>query len=156
MLNDYEINELNEHGLYTTGQFAKMFDIEKSTLHDYDKIGLISPQIKGDNNYRYYSWQQFDDITLILTLRELDMPILEIKKYVENRTPEKFAKLLNKTAAQLEERLAQILRLQKFINGRRSITEEALNAELNKIKIQHLPEEFFYVTAFDGNPYVIE
>lgn len=156
MLNDYEINELNEHGLYTTGQFAKMFDIEKSTLHYYDKIGLISPQIKGDNNYRYYSWQQFDDITLILTLRELDMPILEIKKYVENRTPEKFAKLLNKTAAQLEERLAQILRLQKFINGRRSITEEALNAELNKIKIQHLPEEFFYVTAFDGNPYVIE
>ena len=70
MLNDYEINELNEHGLYTTGQFAKMFDIEKSTLHYYDKIGLISPQIKGDNNYRYYSWQQFDDITLILTLRE--------------------------------------------------------------------------------------
>lgn len=53
MLNDYEINELNEHGLYTTGQFAKMFDIEKSTLHYYDKIGLISPQIKGDNNYRY-------------------------------------------------------------------------------------------------------
>ena len=156
MLNEQEIKELNARGLYTTGQFAKMFDIEKSMLHYYDSIGLISPQTKGENNYRYYSWQQFDEITLILTLRELDMPVSAIKEYIKNRTPEKFAKLLNETSTELEERLGQILRLQKFINGRRKITEEALNATLNEIKIQHFPKDFFYVTSFDGDPYVIE
>lgn len=156
MLNEKEINELNNKGLYTTGQFAKMFDIEKSTLHYYDSIGLISPLITGDNKYRYYSWQQFDEITLILTLRELGMPVAEIKEYIKNRTPQRFAQLLNETSDELEKRLSTILRLQKFINGRRKITEEAINAKTDMIQIQDFPEEYFYVTRFEGDPHIID
>lgn len=156
MLNEKEINELNNKGLYTTGQFAKMFSIEKSTLHYYDNIGLISPLLTGSNGYRYYSWQQFDEIALILTLRELDMPVSDIKEYIKNRSPERFARLLNETSDELEKRLSTILRLQKFINVRRKMTEEALNAETGIVQIQEYPEEYFYVTHFDGDPHIID
>lgn len=156
MLNEKQINELNSKGLYTTGQFCKMLNIEKSTLHYYDSIGLFSPSVTGENGYRYYSWRQFDEIVLIITLRELDMPISEIKEYIKHRTPEIFLQFLNEASDELEKKLQVILKLQKFINGRRKITEEALNAKTGTVQVQDFPEEYFYVTPFEGDPDIID
>ena len=47
---------MNKENLYLTiAQFAKLHNVNKRTLHYYAKIGLFSPNYKGENNYRYYS-----------------------------------------------------------------------------------------------------
>ena len=38
----------------TVGQLAKLLGIKNRTLHYYDEIGLFSPNVKGENGYRYY------------------------------------------------------------------------------------------------------
>ena len=48
--------------LFTTGQFARLHHLNKRTLHYYDEIGLFSPAFKGENDYRYYTWQQSADL----------------------------------------------------------------------------------------------
>jgi len=61
-------------------ELAKLVDINKRTLHYYDEIGLFSPEFKGENEYRYYTLKQVFDLSLILSLKELNMPLAEIKK----------------------------------------------------------------------------
>ena len=36
-----------------TGDFARLCGTNKRTLIHYDEIGLFSPEIKGENGYRY-------------------------------------------------------------------------------------------------------
>ena len=37
---------------FTTGEFAKIFDVKKQTLFHYDSCGIFKPDIIGENGYR--------------------------------------------------------------------------------------------------------
>ena len=65
----------NKKYLYTTGQFAKLNGVNKRTLHYYDEIGLFSPEIKGENGYRYYTCFQTVQLELILILRKIGLDV---------------------------------------------------------------------------------
>ena len=56
---------------YTTGEFARFFNIKKDTLFYYDKIGLFHPEGVGGNGYRYYSDAQINTFSTLLSLREM-------------------------------------------------------------------------------------
>lgn len=45
----------NKQVYFTTGEFAKIVGVSKHTLFHYDKLGIFSPELKGENEYRYYS-----------------------------------------------------------------------------------------------------
>ena len=45
----------------TTAQFAKLHEVNKRTLHYYDKIGLFRPLNKTEYGYRYYDISQSID-----------------------------------------------------------------------------------------------
>ena len=62
----------------------------------YDKIGLFSPEIKLENGYRFYSFDQLDVFDVIQTLRELDVSLEEIKGYMNQRSPKRLLKLFRK------------------------------------------------------------
>lgn len=76
----------NDKILFTAGQFAKLHNINKRTLHYYDDIGLFSPTHKGENGYRYYTYLQSPTLEMLLTLRELNMSIEEIAQYMAHRS----------------------------------------------------------------------
>ncbi|MCC5894124.1 MAG: MerR family transcriptional regulator [Alkalibacterium sp.] len=63
-----------------TAELAALLSINKRTLHYYDAIGLFSPERRESNGYRYYSLTQIMDLSIILSLRELDMPLTDIKE----------------------------------------------------------------------------
>ena len=46
---------MKEKQYFTTGEFAKICEIEKHVLFYYDQIGLLQPAFVDENNYRYYS-----------------------------------------------------------------------------------------------------
>ncbi|MEK3994944.1 MerR family transcriptional regulator [Psychrobacillus sp. FSL K6-2365] len=73
---------------FTTGEFAKLCNVKKQTLFHYDEIGLLSPEIKNEKGYRYYSYHQFDVFNVIELLKEVDMPLKEIKLFLNNKTPD--------------------------------------------------------------------
>lgn len=61
------------------GEFSTLAKITVKTLRFYDEIGLFKPSFVDDNGYRYYSIDQLGDLQKIISLREIDMPIDEIK-----------------------------------------------------------------------------
>lgn len=80
----------------TTGELAKLMHVTKNTLFHYDKIGLFSPEIVLDNEYRYYSIHQIEVLEAIIMLKELGMSLKEIQAFLSDRTPENYWSCLKK------------------------------------------------------------
>ena len=68
-------------------------DVYKRQLHYYDTIGLFSPDTKGDNGYRYYNFSQSIDFEYIRMLKDLNMSIEEIQKYLHTPDSDSFIKI---------------------------------------------------------------
>ena len=70
---------------YTIKQVADMAGVSVRTLHHYDQFGLLKPSAVGENGYRYYDRENLLQLQHILMLRELDFPLMEIKKLVDHK-----------------------------------------------------------------------
>ncbi|NDO45404.1 MerR family transcriptional regulator [Clostridium sp. MD294] len=70
---------------YLIGEVSKLCNISVKTLRYYDKIGLLVPEYRKDNKYRYYTHEQILTIFIIYKLRLLNVPLKEIKKIVSQK-----------------------------------------------------------------------
>ena len=77
----------------TTGELARLMGITKETLFHYDEIGLFQPEIVKENGYRYYAINQMEVLNTILLLRDLGMPLKEIKFTLEERSLDKMMQI---------------------------------------------------------------
>ena len=91
-----------ETARFTTGQFARMHRINPRTLHYYDTAGIFSPAEKGENGYRYYTAAQSATLELLLTLRELGMPLEEVGRYLKKRSLPALQTLLRRQEREIE------------------------------------------------------
>jgi|GEM_PF-878460 len=86
-----------DHNKYmTTGEFARRMGVTKNTLFHYDNIGLFLPEIVDTNDYRYYSIYQMEVFDTIIILKEMGMPLNEIKEFMDHRSPESLMELFEK------------------------------------------------------------
>ncbi len=70
-------------GLISIGEFAKHSRLSPKALRLYDELGLLEPaRVDDDSGYRYYSASQLDRAWLIAALRQLQIPLAEIKMIV--------------------------------------------------------------------------
>ncbi len=116
--------------LFTIQQFADLHEIGKRTLHFYDEIGLFSPAVKKPNGYRYYSLAQGSTLEMILTLRELDMPLPIIKTYMDNRTPDAFKNLIQLKQKDIDEKIKEFKEIKTLL----LVKEEQLSYIDNDLK----------------------
>ena len=68
---------------YTIGEVAKMFNLTPSTIRYYDKEGLTPFVKKDENGVRKYTEEDLEWIRLLMNLRDIDMPISNIKEYIQ-------------------------------------------------------------------------
>ncbi|WP_336760157.1 MerR family transcriptional regulator [Paenibacillus sp. USHLN196] len=133
----------------SSGQFAKLMGISKDTLFHYDRLGILSPEIKADNGYRYYSMNQMDVFKVITILKELDMPLKEIKDYLDQRSPEKLITLLEGEEALLEVKINKLIKMKKLISKKKEITASALKINPAFIGLEDMSAEALVITAAD-------
>ena len=89
---------LKKDEYFTAGQLASLYGIPKQTLLYYDKSELLIPEFIHDNGYRYYSVSQYLTLEIILNMRKLNIPINDIKEYLNNRNTKNFQQLLQKNS----------------------------------------------------------
>ncbi len=90
--------------MLTIGQFAALHGINKKTLMWYDEIGLFKPvAIHPENGYRCYNYYQSPILETILLLRELDVPLPEIQRFMQNRSSENMKNLLEEKIKELDQ-----------------------------------------------------
>ena len=70
-------------------EFSRLTGISRDNLRFYDRIGLLCPEQRGENNYRYYARSQLNSAYLISSLRLLEVGLEDIRRYSAGRTPER-------------------------------------------------------------------
>lgn len=119
--------------------FARICGTNKRTLHHYDQIGLFAPALRGENGYRYYSQEQYDVFMVIAALKELGMPLLDIKAYLDRRDPERLSALLDQQEAEVERGLAQLRRIQTMIRTKRKLLEQGRRVVCGQVFFEVCP-----------------
>lgn len=69
---------------YKIKEIADMAGISVRTLHHYDQIGLLTPSDKTESGYRIYIDEDLEKLQQILFFKELDFPLKEIKKIMDD------------------------------------------------------------------------
>ena len=69
---------------YTIHKLATLAYISTRTLRYYDQIGLLKPSTIQKNGYRFYDQTALIRLQQILFFKELEFPLLEIKKILDN------------------------------------------------------------------------
>lgn len=131
---------------FTTAQFAKLHNINKRTLHYYDNIGLFSPSIKGENNYRYYDLNQMMELDYILMLKRLGMSIEEIKNYLKTPTPNHFLEMTDKKIPQIEKEIKELEVIRDHLKYKQDILNQCSNIKNTTIQICDCEEEYLVIT----------
>ena len=66
--------------LLTIGEFSRASYLTIKTLRHYHDVGLLEPaQVDGSSGYRYYRADQIATAQTIRRLRELAMPVEQVK-----------------------------------------------------------------------------
>ena len=92
----------------TVGDFSRITHLSVKTLRHYHEVGLLEPAtVNPSTGYRYYSGDQIPTAQVIRRLRDLEMPVGEVKAVLD--APDALARsaLIAAHLARLEAELAQ-------------------------------------------------
>jgi len=129
--------------LFTTGEFAYLCGVKKQTLFHYDDIGLLKPEYKKENGYRYYSVQQAEVFSVIEMLKDIGMSLAEIKYFLHFQTPEETIALLTEKEKIMKKKIEKMQRTQQMMQTKKKNIEEALLLNFDCIKIEVMRTEYY-------------
>lgn len=94
--------------MLTIGEFAQMTHLSVRTLRRYHEAGLLEPaHVDPSSGYRYYDAVQIPAAQVISRLRELDVPLANVRQILLTRDPAARAALVAEHLQRLEDQLAR-------------------------------------------------
>lgn len=133
-----------------TGEFAKLCNTNKRTLFHYDEIGLFSPAFTDEKGYRFYSESQCDVFFTITCLREIGMPLKEIKQYIDQRNPKSLKKLLLEQHKKVLAEQERLRRIEQVIQTKLDLVNLSCSPEVarhqDQILLENFPEEYLIIS----------
>ena len=127
--------------VFSVADFSKFARTTRNTLLHYDRIGILSPEFRGENRYRFYSNGQLAVVNLIRTCQTLGMTLAEIKELKANRTPEDIDSFLERQIDQIDGKIDEWVRARKLLITLKSMIHSAINADKDAIVVQFAPAE---------------
>jgi DNA-binding transcriptional MerR regulator len=92
----------------TVGEFSRMTHLSVKTLRHYHQVGLLEPaEVNPHTGYRYYTTAQIPAVQVIRRLRDLEMPVPEVKAVLAAPDTEQRNALIAAHLDRLEAQLAQ-------------------------------------------------
>lgn len=93
---------------YTIGQMAKICSMTAEQLRHYDKNHVLSPNGRGrDNDYRYYTEEQIEDLLLIKELKKVGLSLRSIAELLQNKDLERIKATLESNMLIQRQRLLE-------------------------------------------------
>ncbi len=139
---------------FTAGQFARLHQLNKRTLHYYDDIGLFSPAYKGENGYRYYTYQQSAQLENILAMRQLNMSIEEISSYLKHPNPQDFLEISQNKIQAIDQQIQQLQVLKQVFEQRQQSLARCAQIHDSQIEVESFAAHHYLLTPMpvEDNP----
>lgn len=113
-----------------------MFQVSVGTLRHYEQAGLLSPEyVDPASGYRYYSVRQFEVLNTIRYFRVLDLSLLEIREFLENRDVDMMEEKLQKQKRLIQEKQRELARVARKIDRRLEENQKETAVFLGKVGV---------------------
>ena len=132
---------MKRKGTFSVAEFAEFSRTTRDTLLYYDKIGLLKPESRGENEYRFYSSAQLEVVNLIRTWQALGMTLSEIKRIKDDRSAESVAGLLERQIKLVDEKIDDWTRARKLLYTLINIINSASAVDEDVVVIKFMPAE---------------
>lgn len=123
---------------YLIGEVAKFLDVSTDTLRYYDKFGIVSPTKDETNGYRYYNMDHIITLTYVLALKELDMPLDDIRYMIYNYGVSEMREAISKQEKIIDNKIMALFKVKKTINNYHKAFVRA-ESYLDKFEIRQSP-----------------
>lgn len=146
--NDFEVDNMKK--LYKIGDISRLYNISNDILRYYEKIGLLTPDVRGENGYRYYSEKQLWKLNNIRSLRNLGVGLKEITEFLETRSIKKTEEMIEFQMKRIDENLKNLLELKEELRLKRekiNYFKNFLEYEIPRVK--NIPLR--YILLKNGN-----
>lgn len=123
---------------YSIGELSKMKNISIQTLRYYDQIDLFKPDyVNPENNYRYYTINQFFYLDIIKYLKYIGTPLTEMKKIIHSDT-ETMYHFLDTQEDIIQEKIKKLQYSQLLINMRKAQLTQQLQLQKRELGTVYL------------------
>ncbi len=126
-------------------EFSRLTGIKRDNLRFYDRIGLLSPETRGENGYRYYARRQLSAAYLIGSLRLLGVGLDTIRQYSSSRSPEKMLTLFARQEASIQAEIAQLRETSAIMKLYTQMAREALGHGKDELLLEERPRERIFL-----------
>lgn len=140
------MENFDKENYLSTGAFAKAAGIKRKHLIYYDEIGLFSPEVILDNGYRYYFHRQLYTLNMILTLREIGMPLEEIKDFTNNRSPEKTLATFEKQGEIIQKEIDKLTQIKDMMNMQVNNIKLSQKVKIGVIEVIEVDQEPIFLS----------
>ena len=132
---------MTDKQLFKIGEVARMYHISLGTLRHYEKEGLLTPEYTDqETGYRYYSARQFEILNTIRYLRMLELPLADIKEYMQNREIPVIEEKLQHQKTLIQQKKRELELMERKIDHRLQHIEDAKNSVLDQISLVALSQ----------------
>ncbi len=67
------------------GEVSRRSGLPVKTIRFYSEEGLIHPSGRSEGGYRLYGEEVFEELTLIRTLKSMEIPLQDVRQILESR-----------------------------------------------------------------------
>lgn len=127
-------------------EIARLYDISSHTLRYYEEINLVVPH-RGENNYRIYTEEHLQKLNIIRDLRKFNIPLEQIKDYLENRTVDKTLNLLKKQQFFIQQEIILLQEQQNRINERINLFTHSTEVSEGECIILDQPDRYVIASS---------
>jgi len=136
--------------LLSIGEMSKLTGAGIRALRHYEKINILKPAfVDKSTGYRHYKFSQTYVVELIRFAVELDIPLKELTKYVDEEGTMDFGAFVTRGSQVVRDKMKTLERALKFFD----FFEEKLALEkqhdLNQIYSRNLPQKTFYTIPYE-------
>ncbi len=124
--------ERRQDDLLSIGRFAAATGLSRKALRLYAELGLLAPAHTDRwTGYRYYGAEQLDAARLIRLMREMEMPLGDIRRVLA-AAPDEAQRLITAHAQAFADRLAQV----RLVSRQLVQTMRDKESEMSKLPVE--------------------
>lgn len=139
---------MNQTDYLSIGDFAKLSGVSRKNLIYYDSIDLLTPERVHANGYRYYHYHQLYTVNMIVALKEIRVPLKEIKNYMQAQGPETILPMLRQQKEMASQRQNYFTEMETMLEMQIQSLELNLTDDTNSIEqLQMAKVPLFYDEA---------
>lgn len=136
---------------YSVSEIANFFNISRQTLIYYDKINIFKPKyVDEKNNYRYYSRDQFSELSFLLLLKNTGFSLKEIEEYFKTTDLKESKKFLEEKLKEIDKKIEELKLSKEGVKRKLEQIEKVLSVREIAPQIKILPP--MRVVKVDLNP----